>query len=98
MIDASGLEPETRAIVDRSTSAVTVKLTGATHLDVTDLPCVVAPLPDAAKSVLGMGTIGCAGTMTTDAVVLRFLDVVLRDGKPTPSASSLTHNLDPSER
>ena len=98
MLNASGLEPETRAIVDRSRSAVTVKLAGATHLDVTDLPCLIVPLPDATKSALGMGSIGCDGTATTDAVVVRFLDVVLRDGKPTPSANSLTHGLDRTER
>ncbi len=50
-----------------------------THLDVTGLPCLIAPLPDPAKSACGMGTLGCAGTTSTDAVVLRFLGIVLCD-------------------
>jgi hypothetical protein len=98
MVNASGLEPETRAIIDRAKNAVTVKLAGATHIDVTDLPCLVTSLPSTTKAALGLGDIGCAGTTTTDTVVLRFLDAVLRDGKPTPSATSMTHALGRSER
>ena len=92
MIDASGLEPATRAVVGRTTTAVTVKLAGATHFDVTDLPCLIPALGKAAP-MFRLGTIGRAGTTTTNAVVLRFLDTVLRDGKPTPSAASLTRGL-----
>ena len=92
MIDASGLEPATRAVIGRTATAVTVKLAGATHLDVTDLPCLVRGLGAAAR-LIRLGSIGCAGTTTTNAVVLRFLDTVLRDGKPTPSAASLTRGL-----
>ncbi len=44
MIEASGLDPATKAVVARTTKAVTVKLAGATHLDVTDLPCLVPAL------------------------------------------------------
>jgi dienelactone hydrolase len=92
MVDASGLEPATRAVIGRTTTAVTVKLAGATHLDVTDLPCLVRGFGAAAR-LIRLGSIGCAGTTTTNAVVLGFLDTVLRDGKPTPSAASLTHGL-----
>jgi hypothetical protein len=83
------LEPVTRAVIRRTATAVTVKLAGATHLDVTDLPCLVRGLGAAAR-IIRLGSIGCAGTTTTNAVVLAFLDTVLRDGKPTPSAASLT--------
>jgi hypothetical protein len=86
MVDASGLEPATRAVIGRTTTAVTVKLAGATHLDVTDLPCLVRGLGAAAR-LIRLGSIGCAGTTTTNA------DTVLRDGQPTPSAASLTRGL-----
>jgi dienelactone hydrolase len=92
MIDASGLEPATRAVIAHTATAVTVKLAGATHLDVTDIPCLVPGLGAAAR-VIRLGSIGCAGTTTTNAVVLRFLDAVLRDAKTTPSAASLTRGL-----
>jgi hypothetical protein len=92
MINASGLEPSTRAVIARTTTAVTAKLAGATHLDVTDLPCLLRGL-GAAATLIRLGSIGCAGTTTTNAVVLRFLDAVLRDGKPTPSAATLTRGL-----
>ena len=92
MVDASGLEPATRAIIARSSTAVTVKVSGATHYDVTDLPCLV-PALGAAAAALPLGSIGCVGTTTTNAVVLRFLDTVLRDAKPTPSSASLTSGL-----
>ena len=92
MVDASGLEPATRTVVGRTTTAVTVKLAGATHLDVTDLPCLVRGLGAAAR-LIRLGSVGCAGTTTTNAVVLSFLDTVLRDGKRTPSAASLTRGL-----
>ena len=92
MIDASGLDAASKAVIGRTPTTVTVKLAGATHLDVTDLPCLVPALGPMAP-LFGLGTIGRAGTITTDAVVLRFLDTVLRDGKPTPSAASLTRGL-----
>jgi hypothetical protein len=94
MIDASGLEPATRAVIADTATAVTVKLAGATHLDVTDLPCLVRGL-GAAAHLIRLGSIGCAGTTTANAVVLRFLDAVLGDGKttPTPSAAGLTRGL-----
>jgi hypothetical protein len=92
MVDASGLEPASRAIIARTANAVTVKLAGATHLDVTDLPCLVRGFGAAAR-LIRLGSVGCAGTTTTNAVVLRFLDTVLRDGKTTPSAASLTRGL-----
>ena len=92
MIDVSGLEPATRAVIGRTATAVTVKPAGATHLDVTDVPCLARGL-GAAAHLIRLGTIGCAGTTTTNAVVLRFLDTVLRDGKPTPSAADLTRGL-----
>ena len=92
MIDASGLDAASKAIIGRTPTAVTVKLAGATHLDVTDLPCLVPALGPVAR-LFRLGTIGRAGTTTTNAVVLRFLDTVLRDGKATPSAASLTRGL-----
>jgi dienelactone hydrolase len=92
MINASGLEPSTQAVIARTTTAVTAKLAGATHLDVTDLPCLLRGL-GAAATLIRLGSIGCAGPTTTNAVVLRFLDAVLRDGKPTPSAATLTRGL-----
>jgi pimeloyl-ACP methyl ester carboxylesterase len=92
MIDASGLEPATRAVIRRTATAVTVKLAGATHLDVTDLPCLMRSLGDTAR-LLRLGTIGCAGTTTTNAIVIRFLDAVLRDDAPTPSAAGLSDGL-----
>ncbi len=92
MIDASGLDSGSKAVIGRTATAVTVKLAGATHLDVTDLPSLVPALGPIAP-IFGLGTIGRAGTTTTNAVVLRFLDVVLRDGKQTPSAASLTGGL-----
>ncbi len=92
MIDASGLEPVSRAVIARTATAVTVKLAGATHLDVTDLPCLV-PALGAAAGLLHLGSIGCAGTTTTNAVVLRFLDTVLEEGMLTPTAATLTRGL-----
>jgi hypothetical protein len=92
MIDASGLERASQAIIARTAHAVTVNLAGATHLDVTDLPCLVRGLGPAARSIR-LGSIGCAGTTTTNAVVLRFLNTVLRHGQRTPSAASLTRGL-----
>ena len=77
MIDASGLERASQAIIARTAHAVTVNLAGATHLDVTDLPCLVRGLGAAAR-LIRLGSIGRAGTTTTNAVVLRFLDTVLR--------------------
>ena len=92
MINASGLEPNTSAIIARTPDAVTVKLAGATHGDVTDLPCI-APALGAIASTLDLGTIGCAGTTTATAVVRRFLDTVLKHRASTPSVSQLTSNL-----
>jgi dienelactone hydrolase len=92
MIDASGLDAASKAIIGRTPTAVTVKLTGATHLDVTDLPCLVPALGTFAR-LFRLGTIGRAGTTTTDAVVVRFLDVVLREGAATPSSAGLTTGL-----
>ena len=93
VVDASGLEPATKAIIARTPEAVTVELEGATHGDVTDLPCLV-PALGASASALGLGAIGCTGTTTTNAIVLRFLDAVLGHGRPTPSSSSLASGLD----
>ena len=42
------------------------------------------------QDTLGLGAIGCAGTTTTNTVILRFLDAVLVDGEEAPSAASLT--------
>jgi hypothetical protein len=92
VIDASGLEPATKAIIDRTATAVTVKLDGATHADVTDLPCLV-PALGAVAPLLGLGTIGCTGTTTTNAVVQRFLDSVLKKHRRAPSAADLTAGL-----
>ena len=92
VVDASGLDPDSAAIIGRTPEAVTVKLTGATHFDITDVPCLVPALGSVAPS-LGLGTIGCTGTTTTNTVVLRFLDAVLTHGKPTPIASRLTADL-----
>ena len=91
MLNASGLEPGTLAVVARTPSAVTVKLRGATHTDVTDVPCLLPTA--AARKQLGLGTIGRVGTTTTNAVVLRFLNAVLRDGQAPPSVASLTKGL-----
>jgi len=93
MINASGLEPATLAIVDRTSSAVTLKLADATHGDVTDLPCLGDALGDDARTRLGLGAIGCAGTTTTNTVVRRFLDAVLVDGDAAPSAAWLTRGV-----
>jgi len=92
MINASGLEPNTSAIVARTPDAVTVQLAGATHGDVTDLPCI-APALGAIASTLDLGTIGCTGTTTSSAIVRRFLDTVLDHRASTPSASRLSSNL-----
>ena len=66
-----------------------MQLTGATHGDVTDLPCIAPALGPMAK-LLGLGTIGRAGTTTTRTVVRRFLDTVLDHDAATPSAARLT--------
>ena len=92
MINASGLEPNTLAIIARTPNAVTVKLVGATHGDVTDLPCI-APALGSMASALDLGTIGCTGTTTASALVRRFLDTVLRHGATTSSASQLGSKL-----
>lgn len=92
MINASGLEPNTLAVVTRTPDAVTVKLAGATHGDVTDLPCI-APALGPMAAALGLGTIGRAGTTTSAALVLRFLDTVLKYRAPTPSATKLSAGL-----
>jgi dienelactone hydrolase len=92
VVEASGLDPATKAITGRTKTAVTVKLAGATHLDVTDLPCLVPALGPIAP-LFRLGTIGRAGTITTDVVVRRFLDTVLKDAKPTPSVAGLTSGL-----
>ena len=49
MVNASGLEPNTSAVIARTPNAVTVKLAGATHGDVTDLPCIAPALGPMAK-------------------------------------------------
>jgi dienelactone hydrolase len=92
MVEASELDAATNAVIARTNTAVTVKLAGATHLDVTDLPCLVPALGPIAPA-FGLGTIGRTGTTTTNAVVVRFLDLVLNDRKQTPSAAKLTHGL-----
>jgi len=92
MIDASGLEPGTKAVIARTADAVTVQLHGATHGDVTDLPCIAPALGSMAK-LLGLGTIGCTGTTTTTTVVRRFLDAVLEHDAATPSAATLSSGL-----
>lgn len=92
VVNASGLEPATKAILARTPSAVTVELEGATHGDVTDLPCLV-PVLGGSASALGLGAIGCTGTTTTNALVQRFLDVVLVRGRPTPSPTRLASRL-----
>jgi dienelactone hydrolase len=92
MINASGLEPDTLAVIARTAQAVTVQLTGATHGDVTDLPCI-APALGSMASGLGLGTIGCTGTTTSSTLVRRFLDTVLERGANTPSATELGSGL-----
>ena len=92
VVDASGLDPATRVVIGRTTSAVTVKLTDATHFDVTDLPCL-APALGASAPLFRLGSIGRVGTTTTNKVVLRFLDTVLKEGRPTPSAAWLATDL-----
>jgi hypothetical protein len=92
MINASGLEPDTKAVIARTPTAVTVELSGATHGDVTDLPCI-APALGAIASTLDLGTIRCTGTTTSSAIVRRFLDTVLEHRAGTPSASQLSSDL-----
>lgn len=92
MVNASGLEPGTKAVIARTDEAVTVQLAGATHSDVIDLPCI-APALGSMASLLGLGTIGCTGTTTTKTVVRRFLDAVLKHGAATPSTAELTTGL-----
>jgi dienelactone hydrolase len=92
MINASGLEPATKAVIARTPKAVTVQLAGATHGDVTDLPCI-APALGSMASVLGLGTIGCTGTTTSSTLVRRFLDAVLKHTASTPSAATLSSGL-----
>ncbi len=91
MVNASGLEPATKAVIARTAEAVTVQLTGATHGDVTDLPCI-APALGPVASLLKLGTIGCTGTTTTTTVVRRFLDAVLKHNT-TPTALKLAAGL-----
>ncbi len=91
-LDASGLDAESQAVIARTGTAVTVKLDGATHLDVTDLPCLI-PALGALAPVLRLGSIGCTGPRTSSAIVVRFLDAVLKDGVSTPSATALSTGL-----
>lgn len=91
--DWSNGEPSYSQGTRLSTSRSVVVAKGpATHLDVTDLPCLVPALGPIAPA-FGLGTIGRTGTITTDAVVVRFLNMVLRDRKQTPSAARLTRGL-----
>lgn len=91
-IEASGFDRPTTAAIGGATRAVTVKLSGATHFDVTDLPCLVPARGPVAGS-LQLGAIGCSGTITTNALVRRFLQTVLRDGNPLPDAVDLARGL-----
>lgn len=91
-VEASGFDPPTTAAIGRSTRAVTVELSGATHFDVTDLPCLAPALGPMAAS-LGLGTIGCTGSTTSNALVARFLRAVLHDGAPAPDATDLARGL-----
>lgn len=91
-VDASGLDPDSKAVIARTAHAVTVHLAGATHLDVTDLPCLVPALGSMAP-LLRLGSIGCTGTTTSTTVVRRFLDAVLTRGGPTPGPALLTAGL-----
>lgn len=80
----------------RASDAFTlVALPGARHYDVTDLPVISAVLPEALRSVAaeGAGTIGREGTLTTNAVVLRFLDAVLATNPHTPTSAELVSGL-----
>lgn len=92
VIDASGLDADTVAVIAKSPTATMVELDGATHLDVTDLPCLAPALGESA-AILGLGTIGCAGTTTTNAVVRRFLDSVLKGKRRPPSDDALVAGL-----
>jgi dienelactone hydrolase len=94
LVNASDLGPATTEIVARARNAVTVKLEGATHLDVTDIPCLAPAFGAGAKSLLGIGTIGCTGTTTTNTVVRRFLDAALQTRSTVPSAADLSKGLD----
>jgi dienelactone hydrolase len=91
-VAASGFDGPTSAAIGRSTTAMTVELAGATHFDVSDVPCLAPALGPKAVP-LGLGTIGCTGAMTANALVTRFLDAVLRDGRPTPDAAALAVGL-----
>ena len=82
----------TKAIIGRTADAVTVQARRCNAPRRHRPPVPRAGL-GASRRLLRLGTIGCAGTTTTNAVVLRFLDTVLRDGKPTPSAAALTRGL-----
>jgi hypothetical protein len=91
-VAASGFDGPTSAAIGRSTTAMTVELAGATHFDVSDVPCLAPALGPKAVP-LGLGTIGCTGAMTANTLVTRFLDAVLRDGRPTPDAAALAVGL-----
>jgi dienelactone hydrolase len=94
VIDASGIGAASAALIARTPHAVTVRLEGATHFDVTDLPCLAQAFGPDGTSALGLGSIGRSGTTTTDAVVRRFLDAVLRNGRAVPTVMMLTAGLE----
>ena len=91
-VEASSFDEPTNTAIARSSSAVTVQLAGAAHFDVTDAPCLASALGPAADA-LGLGTIGCTGSTTTNALVERFLDTVLRQDEAAPRVAVISRGL-----
>jgi predicted dienelactone hydrolase len=78
---------------------VTVVLRGARHFDLTDLPAITPALPAAirATAVDGAGTIGRDGTLITNRLVQRFLDVALGGRPSLPTVAYLIRGLPAAE-
>ena len=74
---------------------VSVAIRNARHYDVTDLPAIAPALPAAVRAVAmqGAGTIGRAGTVTTNTVVRRFLDAALAPEHRPATVAELTTGL-----
>ena len=61
-VEASGFDDPTTTAISRSPDAVAVQLADASHFDVTDVACL-APALGPAVDALGLGTIGCTGSL-----------------------------------
>lgn len=85
----------TLARLESAEDLTVVALVGASHYDVTDLPAIAPALPEVLRTVAldGAGEIGREGTITTNAIVLRFVDGVLAESPRTPDAEELVAGL-----